>query len=104
MSFDKLSSEEICLILLLNKVNKPTSNIYFEKLFENINFDWSKTYLSPRLAIIHTIWCSFQYKIFNKVLFLNKKLYPFGITNNALSPFCHPLEELLHIFFWVNSY
>ena len=40
LPFDKLSSEEINLILISNIVNKPTSNIYFEKLFENTTLDW----------------------------------------------------------------
>ena len=100
LPFDKLSSEEINLILISNIVNKPTSNIYFEKLFENTTLDWKKTYLLPRLATIDTTLRSFQYKILNNVLFLNKKLYTFGITNNALYSFCNTLEETpIHIFF-----
>ena len=43
---------------------------------------------------------SFQYKILNNVLFYNKKLYTFGITNTALCSFCNTLEETpIHIFF-----
>ena len=79
LSLEKLFSKEIYSILISNIVNKPTSNIYFEKLFEDTTYDWNKIYLSPRLATIDTPLCSFQYKIFNKVLFLNKKLYTFGI-------------------------
>ena len=51
---DKLSSKKIYLILISNILSKPTSNIYFEKLFENTVLDWSKTYLLPRLAAIDT--------------------------------------------------
>ena len=100
LPLDKLSSKEIYSILISNIVNKPTSNIYFEKLFENTTLDWNKIYLSPRLATIDTTLRSFQYKILNNVLFLNKKLYTFGITNNALYSFCNTLEETpIHIFF-----
>ena len=42
-------------VLILNTVNKPTSNIYFEKSFENTTLDWSKIYLLSRLATIDTI-------------------------------------------------
>ena len=35
LSIDNLSSMEIYSIRISNTVNKPTSNIYFEKLFEN---------------------------------------------------------------------
>ena len=96
----KLSSKEIYSVLIRNIVNKPTSNIYFEKLFENTTLDWNKIYLSPRLATIDTTLRSFQYKILNNVLFLNKKLYTFGITNTALCSFCNAAEETpIHIFF-----
>ena len=87
-------------ILIWNVLNKPTWNIYFEKLFENTTLDWNKIYLSPRLATIDTTLRSFQYKILNNVLFLNKKLYTFGIANTALCSFCNTLEEIpIHIFF-----
>ena len=104
LSLDKLSSGGILSsreisILISNILNKPTSNIYFEKLFEN-TLDWNKIYLSPRLATIDTTLRSFQYKILNNVLFLNKKLYTFGITNTALCSFCNTVEETpIHIFF-----
>ena len=51
---DKLSPQEIYSILISNIVNKQTSNIYFEKLFENTTLDQSKIYLSPRLVTIDT--------------------------------------------------
>ena len=62
-------------------------------MFENTTLDWNKIYLSPRLATIDTTLRSFQYKILNNLLFLNKKLYTFGITNTALCSFCNTLEE-----------
>ena len=69
-------------------------------MFKNATLDWNKIYLSPRLATIDTTLRSFQNKILNNVLFLNKKLYKFGITNTALCSFCNTLEETpIHIFF-----
>ena len=93
LPLNKLSSKEIYSILISNILNKPTSNIYFEKLFENTILYWIKIYRSPRLLTIDTTFISFQYKILNNVLFLNKKLYTFGITNTALCSFCNSLEE-----------
>ena len=52
LPLDKLSSKEIYSILIQNIVNKPTSNIYFEKLFENTTLDSNKIYLSPRLQSV----------------------------------------------------
>ena len=100
LPLDKLSSKETHSILISNILNKSTSNIYFEKLFENATLDWNKIYRSPRLATIDTTLISFQYKILNNVLFLNKKLYTFGITNTALCSLCNTLEETpIRIFF-----
>ena len=69
-------------------------------MFKNATLDWNKIYLSLRLATIDTTLRSFQYNILNNLLFLNKKLYTFGITNTALCSFCNTLEETpIHIFF-----
>ena len=49
---------------------------------------------------LSTILGSFQHKILDNVLFLNKKLYTFGLTNTASCSFCNTLEKTpIHIFF-----
>ena len=69
-------------------------------MFETITLVWSKIYLFPSLATIDTTLHSFGYKILNNLLFLNKNLYSFRITNTALCSFCKTLEEtLMHIFY-----
>ena len=102
MPLDKLSSKEIYSILRSNIVNKPTSNIYFEKLSENITIGWNKIYLSPRLATIDTIDTTdvlFNIKFLITYFFSTKKLCTFGITNAALCFFCNAVEETpMHIF------
>ena len=99
LPLDNLSSKEIYSILISNIKNKATSNIYFENLFENTTLDWNKIYLPRRLATTDTTLRSCQYKTLNNVLFLNKKLYTFGITNTLCS-FCNTLKETpIHIFF-----
>ena len=73
LPIDKLSSKEIYSILISNTVNKPTSNIYFEKLFENTSLDWNKIYLSPRLATIDTtFYVLFNIKFLTTHFFLTK--------------------------------
>ena len=102
---EKLSSKKIYLTLISNFVNKRTSNIYPEKLFENTTLDWTKIYLLRRLATIDTTLRSFQYKILNNLLFLNKKLYTFGITNIVLCSVCKSVEEPpIHIFYMLNIF
>ena len=100
LSTDNLSSNEIYSSLISNTINKPTSIILFEKFFESTTLDWSKIYPLPHLVTIDTNLRSFQYKILKNVLFLNKKLYPFGITKTVLCSFCKTLEENpIHIFY-----
>ena len=89
MSLDKLSSKEIYSILISNTAYKATSNIYFGKLFENTILGWSKIYMSPRLATIDTTLQSFQCKVINSLLVLNKRLNTFEIANTALCSFCN---------------
>ena len=54
----------------------------------------------PRLATYNTYMRSFQYKLINNVLVLNKKLHNFGVKSSPLRSFCNLCEETpLHIFY-----
>ena len=66
--------------MLISKVhNRPFYNIYFENLFNDYDIDRTAIYMLPRLVRYNTYMQSFQYKISNNVLFLNKKFPTFGI-------------------------
>ena len=104
LTLDKLTSSEIYSILILKVQNKPSSNIYFENLFNDYNIDWTAIYMFPRLVTYNTYMRSFQYKILNIVLFLNKKLYTFGIKPSQLCSFCNLYDETpLHVFYECNA-
>ena len=99
MTLDELTSTEIYSILISKVQNKPSSNIY-ENLFTDYNIDWTAIYMLPRLVTYNTYMQSFQYKILNNVLFLNKKLHNFGIKSSSLCSFCNLYDETpLHIFY-----
>ena len=54
----------------------------------------------PHLATYNTYVQSFQYKLLKNVLFLNKKLYIFGITSSPLCSFCNLCDKTpLHILY-----
>ena len=55
------------------------SQIYFKKLFPNKEIEYKCIYLMPRRVTIDTMLHIFQYKILNKVLYLNEKLFKFKI-------------------------
>ena len=99
LTFEKLSSKELYSILITKFTNKPSTNVYFEKIFPNMKLDWRKIYILPRMTTVNTYLRSFQYKILNNILFLNKKLFVFRKKNTPLCSFCNKEEETpLHIF------
>ena len=99
----KLNSNELYKIQIIIKYKKPTSQSYFEKNFNNSNLDWKAIYLLPRIATVDTTIHVFQYKLLNHVLFLNKMLYRFGISQDSLCSFCSLQEETpMHIFYSCN--
>ena len=73
LTLEKLTSNELYSILITKFTNKPSSNIYFEKTFPNMKLDWRNIYILPCITTVNTYLPSFQYKLLNKTLFLNKK-------------------------------
>ena len=54
----------------------------------------------PRLVTHNTCMRSFQYKILNRILYLNKKLHIFGIKSFSLCSLCNLHDETpFHIFY-----
>ena len=79
---------------------KPTSQVYFENIFNNFNFDWNKIYILPRLVTLDSVLRSFQYKVLHNVLYLNQKLFLFRNVFSPLCSFCNREEEtILHNFY-----
>ena len=76
--------------MILKIQNKPSSNTYLENLFDHDDIDWTAIYMLPHL-ITHKR--SFQYKILNNILYLNKKLHIFGIKSSPLYSFYNLYDE-----------
>ena len=94
--------------LIKQTKTKPTSQLYWEQMIRNaddeyhpheISIDWKKIYLIPRRATIESYTRSFQYKIINNALFLNKKLFNMGHVESPDCSFCNQDEESLTHFF-----
>ena len=99
LCLSKLNSNELNKIQITVKYKKPTQ-LYFEKIFKNFNLDWKTIYLLPRITTVHTTICVFQYKLLNNVLFLNKMLHQFGISQDSLCSFCSLEEETPMLIFY----
>ena len=86
---------------MLLKYDKPTCQGYHEKYFDDYFFNWKLIYRIPRIATFETKICIFQYKHLNNVLYINKKLFHFGITSQSKCSFCKLYDDETphHIFY-----
>ena len=98
-SIEKLESRELYCIINFSRNNKPTSQIYFEKKFDSKELDWRVIYTLPRKVTTNTYLRSFQYKILNNILYLNEKLFVFGLSTTSSCSFCNSFgENITHLF------
>ena len=75
---NKLSSKDIYSILIESGDAKPSSQFYYENIFQNPNLDWKTIYMLPRIVAKDSRLRLFPYKLLNNVLYLNKMLFRFG--------------------------
>ena len=78
---------------------KSTCQKYHEKNFFDYDFNWKLIYRLSRIATLETKIRIFQYKLLNNVLYLNKKLFRFGIISRSKCSFCELHDETPHICF-----
>ena len=96
---EKLNSKELYSLLISAIEHQPTSQKYFDNLFPNIELPWKEIYLTACKATANSYLRSFNYKIIDNVLYLNKKLFRLGKTQSPLRSFCPTeAETTLHIF------
>ena len=99
LSLEKLNSKELYLIQLTRDFCKPTSQIYFEKHFNDCVLDWKYIYVLPRILTTDPYTRYFQYKVLNNVLYLNEKFFFFGISESSQCSFCNQNNEAIeHLF------
>ena len=82
---------QLCL-----KYDKPMCQSYHEKNFDDYDFNWKLIYRIPRIATLETKIRIFQYKLLNNVLYLNKKLFQFGIISQFKCSFCELYDKTPH--------
>ena len=104
VSLNKLISKEIYNYLITEKFDKPTSQKYFENLFNDQNLKWELIYTLPRKITKDSYTRNFQYKILNNILYLNKKLYLFGKAETPLCSYCMLYDESIIHLFWICVY
>ena len=99
-NIEKLKSRERFYCIINSSCNnKPTSQIYFEKKFDSKELDSRVIYTLPRKLTANTYLRSLQYKILNNILYLNEKLFVFGLSPTSSCSFCSSFgENIAHLF------
>ena len=98
-NLEKLNSKETYHMQFFLKYDKSTFQSYHEKNFYDYDFKWKLIYRISRVATLETKIRIFQHKLLNNVLYLNKKLFQFGITSQFKCSFCELYDETPdHIF------
>ena len=96
-----LSCKAIYSKLLKQNLAEPTSVQYWETKLSGgqRGIDWRKVFLTFRISTIESYTRSFQYKILNNALFLNKRLFKFSVIESPACSFCGQVDESpIHFF------
>ena len=103
ISLNKLHCRELYDVLVYTSPDQPTSLVYFENLFREQELNWKEIYILPRKVSLDCNVRSFQYKVLNNVLYLNKKMFIFGKSPSSLCSFCKQADQtILHLSYECN--
>ena len=77
----------------------PTAQLRYNEMLHDSELVWNKIYSLPFQVALDTYTRDFQYKILNRILFTNSKLFKFKLVESPLCSFCDKNEETLeHLF------
>ena len=93
----KLLYKEFCS----HKATPPTAQAKLEDKYPNCSFNGKKIYSLAFSVTLDTKLRTFQYKLLNRIVFTNDKLFRFNIVESPLCTFCTVVEESLeHLLFF----
>ena len=95
----KLIYKEFCS----RKVVDPTAQTKFENEYPAFSFDWKGIYSLAFVVTLDTRLRAFQYKLLNRIVYTNDKLFKYKMVDSPLCTFCKTEEESLeHLIFHCN--
>ena len=98
-SFEKLTAKELYLMSSQQETTTPTSQKYFESMFQDLTLQWKHIYTLPFIITIGSKLRCFQYKILRNDLYLIQKLFLFRKHNTSLCSFCNLEDQkVIHLF------
>ena len=95
-----LTSKRVYSLIIRKRNHTPTGQASYCARFPNlIDKDWLRIYTLPRKTTRDTYTRVFQYRILNNILFLNEKLFQFGLSDTNLCSYCrNSPENLMHLY------
>ena len=102
-SIEKLELRELYCIINSSCNNKLMSQRHFENKFDSKGLDWRVIYTLPWKVITNTYLRTFQYKILKNILYLNKKIFVFGLSTISSYSFCNSFGENIIYFLWLYN-
>ena len=96
---NKLGSRKLYQTQISEKYKKTILQSYYEKYFNNIDFDWKSMYLLSHIIIVDTKLKVFQYKMLNGFLIVNKILLKLEKLESLLCSFCKAEDETYTVFY-----
>ena len=94
------SSKHIYRSFLSKKQTTPTAKEKLSVKYHHLTIDWKRVYLLSFCTILETKLREFQFKILNRDVFTNEKLFRFGMAESDRCVFCQTeVESIEHLLF-----
>ena len=96
-----VDSRELYCIINSSRSNKPTSQIYFEKKFDQKELNSRVFYALAHKVTTNPYLRSFQNKILKNIFYMNKKQrFVFGLSTTSSCSLCSSFgENIMHPFY-----
>ena len=100
VSIFDVSSKQIYRFFLEKKQTTPTAKVRLAAKYPNIDIDWKGVYSLAFRTTLESKLREFQFKILNRIVFTNEKLFRFGMADSPTCAFCQTeVESLEHLLF-----
>ena len=95
-----VSSKQIYQLFLEKKQTMPTAKVRLAAKYPNRDIDWKGVYSLAFRTTLQSKLREFQFKILNRIVFTNEKLFRFGMADSPTCAFCQTeVESLEHLLF-----
>ena len=93
------TADDIRNRLLVNKIDRASSEKFFENEFNVSTADWNSIYTLPFCSTVENKTRAFQFKVNHNIFYHNQKLFDLKMIDSPKCTFCNEENETLsHLF------